>query len=64
MKCYACGFNDSQDGDFYKVFVAIPYTDYDTEIRVQGEEETVEGIIYACPKCGALKIKSDAEETE
>jgi predicted RNA-binding Zn-ribbon protein involved in translation (DUF1610 family) len=61
MKCQACGFDDNRDDDFYRVFVVIPQTDYDTEIHVQYEEESDEEIVYACPKCGTLKIKSDEE---
>jgi predicted RNA-binding Zn-ribbon protein involved in translation (DUF1610 family) len=64
MKCQACGFNDNRDGNFYKVFVVIPQTDYDTEIHIQDEEESVEEIVYACPKCGTLKIKTITEVEE
>jgi predicted RNA-binding Zn-ribbon protein involved in translation (DUF1610 family) len=64
MKCYACGFDDNRDGEFHKVFVVIPKTDYDTEIHVQCEEESVEETVYACPKCGTLKIESDEEIRE
>jgi hypothetical protein len=61
MKCYACGFDDSRDGAFYKIFVRVPHTDFDTEIHLQDEEESTETTVYACPKGGTLKIKSDEE---
>jgi predicted RNA-binding Zn-ribbon protein involved in translation (DUF1610 family) len=64
MKCQACGFDDNRDGEFYKVFIIIPQSDYYTEIHVQGEEESVGEIVYACPKCGTLKIKIEAEDGE
>jgi Zn finger protein HypA/HybF involved in hydrogenase expression len=59
MKCYVCGYEDSLDA-FYEVFVTIPHSDFNAEIHVKGEEESVEDIIYACPKCGALKINVEA----
>jgi hypothetical protein len=60
MKCEVCGY-DGTGTAFLKVFVSIPHSDLDAEIHIQNEEESAEGIIYACPECGALRVDVETE---